>query len=165
MAELKLKKFMHACGGSILDPISKIDSISSWTQLMCCTGLYHASTLSYTRLMAVPEVGMWKNIHTEKYDEDDINLIAVGFQTIQGITEGRHVFTSGGNKNFKWNTSKMNPEVKGVLEKYEKMATKLKTEYQTEIEARDDRREYGWILTDHCNDGYDGKQHTLTTYF
>ena len=165
LAEEKLKKFMGACGGSLLDPISKIDSISSWTQLMCCTGLYHASTLSYTRLMAVPEVGMWRNIHTEHYAEDDVELVGVGFQTIQGMTEGRHVFMSEAGEDFKWDTSKMDADVKSVLEEYETMATNLKTAYEEEIEARDDLREYGWILTDHCNDGYDGKQHTITTYF
>jgi hypothetical protein len=164
IAEEKLKKFMGACGGSSTDPVSKIDSISSWTQLMCCTGLYHGSTLSYTRLMAAPEVAMWKNIHTKQYDEDDIQIIVVGFQTIQGMTEGRHVFMSGGDEDFKWNTSKMDPEVKKVLEKYEAMACDLKTAYEKEIEAGDELREYGWILTDHCNDGYDGKQHTVTTY-
>jgi hypothetical protein len=43
-------------------------------------------------------------------------------------------------------------------------AEELKTEYQKGLEKRDDFREFGWILTDHCTDGYDGKQHTISTY-
>jgi hypothetical protein len=37
-------------------------------------------------------------------------------------------------------------------------AEELKTEYQKGLEKRDDFREFGWILTDHCTAaGYDGK--------
>mmetsp|Transcript_5931 Transcript_5931/g.7562 ORF Transcript_5931/g.7562 Transcript_5931/m.7562 type:complete len:164 (+) Transcript_5931:299-790(+) len=163
MAEKKLKSFMSSCGEK---DVSDIDTISFWVSLMSCTGIFHGSTLSYTRLVVVPEVAIWKDRTTEAWSEDDVNLMAVGFQTVQGMTKSRHVFTSGGNDHWKWESSnKVDREVMAVLEKYDDKANGLKTEYTKEVEKRDDLREYGWILTDQCDDGYDGKQLTITTYF
>jgi hypothetical protein len=168
-AEKKLTSFMAATGKGV----SSIDSISAWVQLMSCTGIYHGSTLSYTRMILNPEVAMWRDISNDEWVEQDVALMGLAFNTIQGMAEGRHVFTSQGSDPkslktryvFKWNTSKLNKNVQAVLAKYESKAIELKTAYQEEIEKRDDLAEFGWILTDHCNDGYDGKQHTIATYF
>ena len=84
--------------------------------------------------------------------------------TCQGMTEDRHVFTSEIKNGFEWDTKKIERPVMDVLKKYNTISKDLMTEYTKEIEKRDDFCEYGWILTDHCNDGYDGKQHTITTY-
>ena len=158
--EMKIKSFMLACGKGV----SSIDSISSWTQLMCLTGIVHGSTLSYTRLVTAPEIARWRNIHSDKWDENDASLISNGFMTCQGMTEDRHVFTSEIKNGFEWDTKKIERPVMDVLKKYNTISKDLMTEYTKEIEKRDDFCEYGWILTDHCNDGYDGKQHTITTY-
>ena len=55
-------------------------------------------------------------------------------------------------------------KVRKVLTKYDKKAEALKESYEKTIQKRDDFKEFGWILTDHCTDGFDGKQHTMTTY-
>jgi len=151
---------MEACG----EGVSSIDSISSWAQLMCATGIVHGSTLSYTRLILVPEVARWRNIASDKWDENDAKLMGGGFATAQGMTVDRHVFTSSIKNGFEWETKGIVKGVMDVLEKYDALTEELMTEYEKQIELRDDFREYGWILTDHCNDGYDGKQHTITTY-
>ena len=158
--EKDIKSFMEACGKDV----SSIDSISSWTQLMCLTGIVHGSTLSYTRLITVPEVARWRNIHSDEWDANDSSLISNGFATCQGMTVDRHVFTSEIKNGFEWDTKNIAKPVMDVLQKYDAIAEDLRTEYTKEIEQRDDFREYGQILTDHCNDGYDGKQHTITTY-
>jgi hypothetical protein len=80
------------------------------------------------------------------------------------MTLDRHVFTGEIDHSFKWKTDPISKDTKAVLDKYDKMAKTLKKEYKDVITKRDDFREYGWILTDHCDDGYDGKQHTMTTY-
>jgi hypothetical protein len=160
LTEDKLKDFMEACG----DDVSSIDTVSSWSQLMCCTGLVHGSTLSYTRLIVVPEIVRWRNINAEKWDEHDASLMSAGFGTIAGMTVDRHVFTSSITHGYEWKTDAISKPVFAVLDDFNKKAEKLKTDYTAEISKRDDFREYGWILTDHCNDGYDGKQHTITTY-
>jgi hypothetical protein len=160
MTEKKIKSFMEACGADV----SSIDSISSWTQLMCLTGIVHGSTLSYSRMIIVPEIVRWRNIHSKVWDNHDASLMDNGFATSVGMTKDRHTFTSRIGGLQKWNTKKIVDPVMEVLQKYDGIASGLKTEYTKEIEQRDDFHEYGWILTDHCNDGYDGKQHTITTY-
>lgn len=158
--EEKIASFMAACGRDV----SSINSISSWYQLMSLTGLVHGSTLSYTRLMIVPEIIRWRNIHSDKWDEYDESLMRGAFGTVQGMTLDRHVFTSSIEHGWKWETEDISKTVMAVLEKYDGLAKDLKISYTKNIKKRDDFREYGWILTDHCEDGYDGKQHTITTY-
>jgi hypothetical protein len=160
LAEDKLKAFMVACG----EGVSSIDTVSSWSQLMCCTGLVHGSTLSYTRLVIAPEVVRWRDISSEEWDKHDTKLMSTGFGTIAGMTTDRHVFTSSIKHGYEWKTDAISKPVKAVLDKFDAKAEILKTDYTAKIQKRDDFREYGWILTDHCNDGYDGKQHTITTY-
>lgn len=159
-AEESIKSFMSACGRGV----SSIDSISSWLQLMSMTGLTHGSTLSYTRLILVPEIIRWRNIHKKEFDDDDLNLMNGGFGTLQGMTLDRHVFTGEIKHGWVWEVEKIDQSVRDVLDKYDGKALDLKLKYEEEIKERDDFREYGWILTDHCQDGYDGKQHTITTY-
>ena len=156
----RIKSFMAACGTGV----SSIDSISSWTQLMSLSGIVHGSTLSYTRMVVVPEIARWRNIHSKKWDKNDVSLMSGGFLTAQGMTVDRHTFTSEIKNGFEWDTDIIAKPVMDVLQKYDGISDELKAEYTKEIEERDDFREYGWILTDHCQDGYDGKQHTITSY-
>jgi hypothetical protein len=159
-AETLLTEFMsETCAG-----VSEIGSISSWVQLLSCTGILHGSALSYTRLMAVPEINGWRDISQETYEELDLKLIQNASGTIAGMTLDRHVFTLEMTFGKLWDTEDVSDEVMGVLHKYNKMSLDLKQEYKAEILEREDFREYGWILTDHCPDGFDGKQHTITTY-
>lgn len=159
-AEKDLTEFMLSCGKDV----SSIDSISSWVQLMSCTGLLHGSTLSYSRMAVVPEIMRWRDIKAKEWTSVDLNLIAAMPVTTQGMTESRHVFMSEGGEKYDWDTKQMDEDLKAVLDKYNEKANVLKAAYEAELEASNDLREYGWILTDHCTDGYDGKQHTITTY-
>jgi hypothetical protein len=159
-AEAKLKSFMNGTGVGV----SSIDSIDSWVQLMCCTGITHGCTLSYTRMLFVPEVMSWRNIGDPIWDENDISVMTSALGTIVGVTPDRHVFAGEIEHGFEWETDDISKNVKYVLDKYDELAETLKKEYKDVITKREDFREYGWILTDHCEDGYDGKQHTITSY-
>jgi hypothetical protein len=159
-ANAKVKSFMSGTGAGV----SSIDSIDSWVQLMCCTGMTHGSTLSFTRMIAVPEVMRWRSIENDFWDDKDVDLMFKIAATMEGMTLDRHVFTGEIKHGFEWETDDISMEVKTVLDQYNEMAETLKKQYTGIITKRDDFRENGWILTDHCEDGYDGKQHTITTY-
>jgi hypothetical protein len=151
---------MSDCG----EGVSSIDSISSWVQSMSCTGFLHGSTLGYSRLVLMPEFMRWRNIKAPTFDADEANMMKSTAGVLVGMTEGRHVFSGEIDHENMWDTSPISSEVKEVLDKYDSKAEELKIQYQNEIEKRDDFREFGWILTDHCTDGFDGKQHTMTSY-
>ena len=132
---------------------------------MSCTGIIHGSTLGFSRMGLMPEIIRWRNIKAPTFDESDVALMTNAAPGIHGMTEDRHVFTNAIEHGTTWDTSPISSEVKAVLDKYSSKAEELKTKYENEIEKRDEFREFGWILTDHCTDGYDGKQHSISTYF
>ena len=80
--EKNMKEFMAGTG---LD-VSSIDTVSSWVQLMTCTGITHGSTLSYTRLLGVPEIIRWRNISSDKFDTNDIDLMKSGLGKSRPVT-------------------------------------------------------------------------------
>ena len=53
-----------------------------------------------------------------------------------------------------------------VLQEFDAKASKLKQDYYDEL-MRDQEKfaKHGWILSDFCPDGIDGKQLSITTYF
>eukprot|EP00957_Ditylum_brightwellii_P024577 1856007-Ditylum_brightwellii.AAC.1 len=60
---------------------------------------------------------------------------------------------------------KYDAKLQEVLEPYETMANELKEAYKNKImEDTDKFNDYGWILSDFCPDGFDGKQLTVATY-
>jgi len=51
------------------------------------------------------------------------------------------------------------------MKKYDNKVNKQKEKNKEKLLANPEYlREYGWILTDWCPDGFDGKQMTITTY-
>lgn len=161
-AEKNLKKFLENCGDGVCD----IDNISSWVQLMSITGMVHGSTLSYTRTIIMPEVVRWRQIQDKTWTENDCALMEM-FSTAQGMEVGRHVLTDALPNSVKkeWDTSKIAPGVFDVMKKYNDINHKLKEDSQKELESKPEfLREYGWIMSDWCPDGYDGKQMTIATY-
>jgi hypothetical protein len=159
--QAKLEAFMSGTGAGV----SSIDSIHLWVQLMCCTGITHGSTLSCSRMVAAPEAMRWRNVANPVWDHGDVHVISTGAGTIQGMTVDRHVFTGEIANGFKWKTDPLSKEAKTVLDKHDEMAETLKKEHTDVIIKRDNFRDHGWILTDHCKDGCDGKQeHTIATY-
>ena len=159
-AEDFLTKFMSDTG----EGVSSIDSISSWVQLMSCTGIMHGSTLSYSRMTLIPEIWRWIDISTDTFSESEIDIMSPIIATIQGMCVDRHVFTSEVTHGTKWDTSNISPKLKAVMEKYNQKSEDLKTLLKDELLTRPDFNEYGWILTDQCPDGFDGKQLTIATY-
>ena len=159
-AEKEFEEFMSEVG----EGVSSIDTISSFVQLMSCTGMMHGSTLGFSRMTVMPEVMRWMDESSDLWTKKDADIIQTTMSTMAGAADGRHVFTSETKFGKEWDTTDISDGVKAVLAKYDKKAEAIKQAYQEELEKRDDFREFGWIYTDHCPDGYDGKQHTITTY-
>ena len=52
-----------------------------------------------------------------------------------------------------------------VLDKYDKDTTRMKKEYEIEIQKHPDFNDNGWILSEFCNNNFDCKQLTSATSF
>ncbi|KAL7525627.1 hypothetical protein ACHAXR_001085 [Thalassiosira sp. AJA248-18] len=77
------------------------------------------------------------------------------------MVEHRHVMSSSALPN----DAKYDSKLQEVLEKYEGRANDYKEAYKNQImENTEEFNNYGWILSDFCPDGFDGKQLTVTTY-
>ncbi len=81
--------------------------------------------------------------------------------TMCGVDDHRHVMTSSTDVVGE----KYDDKLQAVLETYEQKANELKEAYKNKImENTDEFNNYGWILSDYCPDGFDGKQLTVSTY-
>ena len=153
-AEARLKAYLKNCGSFK----SSIDTIEEWVELMSVTGLTHAGTLSYTRMMGVADIARWRNINNPAWDFADINLVTAGLGTIVGMQPGRHVMSATTNM------FGFAPALQKVLHKYDEEATERKEKYMDELIKSEDFDDFGWILSDYCPDNFDGKQLTIATY-
>jgi len=149
-----------------------IRNIDGLIQLLSVTAIVHGSTLSATRLSLRPEVMRWKNHADDKWNSHDRLTIAVLHATNSGVVDGRHVFMhkqpkqtgllSGFNK---WNIDKIGLNLYKVMKKYGEIVEKQKKENKIALLSDPEHlRNYGWILTDWCPDGFDGKQMTVASY-
>jgi len=59
---------------------------------------------------------------------------------------------------------KIPPNVRFVILKYAAKCQELKDKYYKKWMKDPNFCEYGWIISDYCLDGIDGKQFTLTSY-
>ena len=128
---------------------------------MGVTGIVHGSTISYSRYFADPEFLRWRDIQRAAWTEPDVNLFLKVLATVCGMDEHRHVMSSSTD------TEGVNYDEKlqEVLNTYEAKANEYKESYKNEImENTTEFNNYGWILSDFCPDGFDGKQLTVTTY-
>ena len=74
------------------------------------------------------------------------------------MEDGRRVMSSTTNADYA-------PKLQAVLDEYDETSSALKEAYKAKImDERDVFNNYGWILSDFCPDGFDGKQLTMTTY-
>lgn len=155
-AEVGLKNYLKRCGFT-----SEINTLEEWIELMSVTGMVHGSTLSYSRAMSHPEILRWRNIQGETWAEADMKLGLTILGTICGMDEHRHVMTSATDSPPDTYTDRLQV----VLDEYDAKASELKEAYKNKImEDEDEFNEFGWILSDFCPDGFDGKQLTITTY-
>lgn len=87
------------------------------------------------------------------------------FATINGMIDGYHVFPSRIQESFPLDSNaQVKPLVEQVLLKYDALSSVKKAEFFKKISAKKEFSKYGWVWTDHCLDGIDGKQLTITTY-
>jgi hypothetical protein len=154
IAELRLKDYLKRCGSFT----STIDSLDSWIQLMSVTGDVHGATLGFTRLVAMPDVMRWRNIKDSKWEAPDTDMILKITATAIGLEDGRHTMTATIDAPY-------NQKLQDVLDNYDKETTRMKEEYEIQIQKDPDFNDYGWILSGFCTDDFDGKQLTSATYF
>jgi len=149
-----------------------IKNIESFIQLFSFTAIMHGSTLSMARLALVPEVMRWKDRANDKWSVHDRLAISVIHATDAGVMDGRHVFMhkpppevawlSAFNK---WDIDKIGKNLYQVMKKYGEMVEQDKEKNKAELMSDPEYlRNYGWILTDWCPDGFDGKQMTVASY-
>jgi hypothetical protein len=138
--------------------VSTVDNIVTWIELMTVTGIVHGSTLSFTRLiMTNPIISIITP--SDKYGPDDTFFMKGGSATIVGMMEEHSVYSDQmQEKTF------MSPVLKSIIYKYAGLSSKLKWDYYEKISKDPNFVNNGWVLTDNCSDGIDGKQLTLTTY-
>ncbi len=167
IAELRTKMYLEESG---ID--SEIDTLKKWIELMAATGITHGSTLSYSRAVANPEVLKWRDIQSNEWTSPDVKLVFATLGTITGMQEGRHVFNpivdqglENANKEPFDNGTNYARELQNVLKKFDNEAFDLKVAHKEKImEDSEEFNNFGWILSDFCPDGFDGKQLTITTY-
>jgi hypothetical protein len=153
-ANANIRLFFKNCG----DGVFSFSDIKQWIELMSVTGLLHGGTLSFTRfIMTAPLISLISEGDT--YTKVDSEIIKVASATIVGMSEERAVFSDQLR-----DKTLMNPGLKQVITKYAAASLNLKAAYFDKIQKEDYFIEDGWILTDFCLDGIDGKQTTLTTY-
>mmetsp|Transcript_22506 Transcript_22506/g.49028 ORF Transcript_22506/g.49028 Transcript_22506/m.49028 type:complete len:515 (+) Transcript_22506:210-1754(+) len=158
--EAHLQDYLASCGTFT----SKINTFQSWLELMSVTGIIHGNTLSYTRVAGIAEVMRWRNIESDIWDEHDANLIFAGLATISGMEEERHVMSSTLHAKKHLFFKRFAPKLQKVLMEFSDKSNELKEEYQEAVQQEPAFDSDGFILTDYCLDGFDGKQLTLTTY-
>jgi len=154
VADNRLKDYLKKCGTFK----SEINCLEQWVELMSVTGVMHGGTLSMTRLFGQSDIMRYINRNAKAWDLADLNVIVGALGTIIGMEDGRHVTSSTTNADYA-------PKLQAVLDEYDETSSALKEAYKAEImDERDVFNDYGWILSDFCPDGFDGKQLTMTTY-
>jgi len=154
-AERNMREYFDNCGTF---KGFKINTFNSWIQLMSITGIVHGGTLSYTRLMANSNIMKWRDIESDTWTAEDVNVFMTGLGTIVGMEPGRHVMTSTEA------SPQFDPKLQDVLNEYDGKTSILKADYIADIIEDKDFNDYGWILTDYGPDDFDGKQLTIATY-
>ena len=119
--------------------------------------MVHSGTLSYSRFMGRAKIARWRNIQCETWDISDVGLVVPVLGTISGMEEGRYVMASTGKV--------CSDKLQAVLDDADKTATALKEDYKKKLIANPDFENFGWILSDYCPDGFDGKQFTIITTY
>lgn len=151
-AEKELASYLRRCGKFT----STLSTLDQWLEVMAVTGVMHGGTLSYTRVMAMPEVLRWRNFASPFYNFPDAFLLFSAVGTIVGMEDERHVMTDS--------EGPYNDKLYKVLKDFNDKTMDLKKTYQDEIQKSDQFEDFGWILTDYCLDNFDGKQMTIATY-
>ena len=158
----KLREYIGA-SGSWAPEANGITNVRSLLDMMLITGVIHGGTLSMTRLLNKPQFYRWRNIEEERWNETaDPTSSAIGLSTIMGVQKDKHV--AGSKLGGISESDITNGALQKALEVYDRETHTLQTVYQFNIVKRDDYNDVGFLLTDYCTEGFDGKQLTLATY-
>ena len=99
----------------------------------------------------------WNSPKEEKWTAADASMM--GSLAPGGpIHEGRHLMSIAST------AGRFPAELRAVLGYYDSKTTKLKLEYQEELMKDPKFETLGFLLTDYCVEGFDGKQVTSCTY-
>jgi len=148
-----LKLFFHHCG---ID-VCKVDNLTTWIELMSITGLMHGNTLSFGRLIMTQPVA--SKFSTEEKYGSEINFQLGTAGTMVGVNYERNVFSD-----LMYPKNTLTFGLKEIIIKYAAMSVFMKKAFYEKVSKDPKFCEYGWIWTDYCVDGIDGKSMTLTTY-
>ena len=157
-AQKRLAQYVIGCG----EWKGTVKTIDTWIQLMGVTGIFHGSTLSFSRLAAKAAIMRWRNITSDVWEEHDIKLTTTALGTITGMVKGRHFMAA--KQRFCIFCDVSRGELQKVLADYDKSTSRLKKEYTKRIQQRDDFKTLGYIYSDWAVDGFDGKQLTVATW-
>ena len=157
----KLQEYIGASGAWAPED-NAIKTVRSLVDLMLLTGVIHGGTLSMTRLLNKPQIYRWRNIEEKAWTYDDAKSSGIGLSTIMGVQNDKHASGSITGGVGKWAIT--TGSLQKALEIFDAEAQKLQKVYQAKIVQRDDFNDVGFLLTDFCTEGFDGKQLTLSTY-
>ncbi len=168
--------------------VSTMSTIADWIQAMSITGIMHGGTLSFTRLICTAPILGKINPLKDVFEGNDISQLRLVSGTIVsvdislhcsafvtvifrfcfahqvGMIKEHHVFSDKLQAGMIFNRP-VSAEVRAVLIEYNGLTSGLKTAYLAALKADPENfRRNGWILSDYCPDGVDGKQLTLCTY-
>ena len=142
------------------DGVATVASFQTWMELMVGMNLLHGNTLSMTRLQLHPSVLATLTPAAPKFTDRDDSLVILLLGTISGIEPHRRVF---GSSILATHTEY--PLLRHAVIQYDAVMTNAQMAFYQRLKADPEYfRQYGWILTDYCLEGIDGKQMTLTTY-
>ena len=157
----KIKEYIGASGAWAPEK-NGIKTVRSLVDMMIITGVIHGGTLSMTRLLNKPQFFRWRNIEAKAWGMEDAKSSAIGLSTIMGVQKGKHAVGSIMGGIGKWAIT--NGPLQEALEIFGRQQLMLQQVYQEKIVQRDDYNNVGFLLTDYCTEGFDGKQLTLATY-
>ena len=157
----KLREFIEESGAWPAEE-NGIKTVRSLLDMMLITGVIHGGTLSMTRLLCKPEFTRWRNIEEPNWGPADRMSSAIGLSTINGVQKDKHACGSkiGGVSE----EDITGGSLQKVLRAYDRQTGELQEVYEKKIQERDDFDDVGFLLTDYCTEGFDGKQLTLATY-
>jgi hypothetical protein len=121
-----------------------------------------ANTLSMTRLLMTPNIFRYLGTAKEstEYATKDTDFLSSIHRTISGLEPGRYFFSGS-------TLGKVvaHPLLKCIMNKFDGLVSMMEMEYYMRLwENLEEFADFGWIMTDYCPDGIDGKQITLNTY-
>jgi len=148
-----MKLYFANCG----EKVCAVDNLATWIELMTITGMIHSNTLSFGRFTLTEPVAT-RISNWETYGEE-VNFLFGTAGTMVGVNYEVHVLS---DQMYPKGTMVMG--LREVITKYAAMSDQLKSEYFKKISKDPKFVDYGWIMTDYCNDGIDGKSMTLTSY-